>query len=363
MDKIIEIDKIPEKTWKLFFGDTGNIIRVDQIDYPAINNTFKKLFSEVWSWTAIDFSSDQLGWDNLSEIEQNIFLKNNAYQLLMDSGVVGIYNYLAMLSTNTELSLGYQYIAQNESIHAGSYSYGLSQMFGSKAKEKIDIIYSDPFIQDRMKSEVDFSDMLFKHVIQEGNVDEEAKSLIFKAVVAAYILEHIKFPFSFYATWNINRITNNSINGFSMLLKLIAQDELQGHTVMNANVLKILRREKRQGFQEVFDEEFIVDYIKEVVEAEIKWSQYLLKDGEIPGFNNKLNENFIKYQADLSLKKIGMDPIYNAVKDDSIEWFDLYRNIKNQNSSLQEVSNTAYNKGVIKNDIKSNIHKLRKLAA
>jgi ribonucleoside-diphosphate reductase beta chain len=360
MNEIVEVKAIPKETYKLFFGDTGNILRVDQIDYPAINNVFKKMFSEVWAWTAIDFSADIVGWDNVDPLAQQIFLENNAYQMLMDSGVVSIYNYLALLSTNTELSLGYQYIAQNESIHAGSYSYGLSQMFGSQAQDKINIVYEDPFIQKRMKDEVDFSSELFEHVIKGGNTDAKAKSLIFKAIVAAYVLEHIKFPFSFYATWNINRVSGNSINGFSMLLKMIAQDELQGHTVLNANVLKILRREKRQEFQEVFDETFIVDYIKKVVEGEIEWSKRLLRNGEIPGFTQSINTNFIEYQADLALKKIGLPTIYNAKKSDSIEWFDIYRNIKNQNASLQEVSNNSYNKGIIKNDIVANLDKLRK---
>ena len=359
--QIINVDNIPQEPWKLFFGDTGNMLRVDKIDYPVIHNTFKNLFSNVWGWTAVDFESDITGWESIDETAQRIFLYNNAYQTLMDSGVVGMYNYLAILSTNTELSIGYQYIAQNESIHAGSYSYGLSQMFGSEAYDKINIVYEDLFIQQRMKNEVTFSDELFKHVIQEGNQDKKAKEIIFKSIVATYALEHIKFPFSFYATWNINRVYDNAINGFSMLLKLIAQDELTGHTVMNAQVLKILNREDRQGFSEVYDEEFIIDYIKKIVQEELEWSEYLVKDGEIPGFTKKLNENFIKYQADLGLKKIGIDPIYNVKKDDSIEWFDLYRNIKNQNASLQEVSNNSYNKGVVKNDISSNITKLKAL--
>jgi ribonucleoside-diphosphate reductase beta chain len=356
---IVCTEEVPEESWKLFFGDTGNFLRVDIIDYPGIHNIFKKMFSEVWAWTSVDFGNDALTWHNLDDKAQRIFLYNNAYQSLMDSGVVGIYNYLALLSSNTELSVAYQYVAQNESIHAGSYSYGLSQMFGAQAYDKINIVYEDEFIQKRMKDEVDFSDELFQYVVAGKNQDEKAKDLIFKAIVAAYALEHIKFPFSFFATWTLNKTYNNSVNGFSTLLKLIAQDELQGHTVLNANVLKILRREKRQEFQEIWDEEFIKKYIQRVVRAEIEWSNYLIKDGEIPGFTKKVNENFIKYQADLAMKKIGLNPIYNAKKDDSIKWFDDYRNIKNQNSALQEISNNSYNKGVVKNDIVVNLDKLR----
>ncbi len=153
--QIINVDKIPEQPWKLFFGDTGNMLRVDMIDYPVIHNCFKVLFSNVWSWTAIDFKSDITGWDKLDPIAQDIFLKTVGYQTTMDSGVTSVYNYLALLSSNTELSIGYQYIAQNESIHAGSYSYALSQMFGSDAYDKINIIYEDEFIKKRMESEVD----------------------------------------------------------------------------------------------------------------------------------------------------------------------------------------------------------------
>jgi ribonucleoside-diphosphate reductase beta chain len=317
------------------------------------------MFSEVWAWTAIDFSADILGWEKFDPTAQRIFLYNNAYQSLMDSGVVGIYNYLALLSTNTELSVGYQYVAQNESIHACSYAYGLSQMFGSEASDKINIVYEDDFIKRRMESEVDFSEELFQYVIAGGNNDKKAKSLIFKAIVAAYTLEHIKFPFSFFATWSLNKSYGNAVNGFSMLLKLIAQDELSGHTVLNATVLKILKKEKRQGFQEVFDEAFIIDYVRKTVETEIEWSNYLLAEGEIAGFSKQVNNNFIKYQADLALRKIGIDPIYNAKKDDSVIWFDEYRKIKNQNSALQEVSNNSYNKGVIQNDIRANLDRLR----
>lgn len=359
--KIICLDKKPKETYKLFFGDTGKMLRVDIVDYPVLMNTFKKGFSDVWAWTVVDFKADIIGWQRVPDTGQRIFLLNNGYQTVMDSGVVGIYNYLAMLATNSELKLGYQYIAQNESIHAGSYSYGLSQMFGSQAEEKIDIVYTDQMVQSRMDEEIDFTDELFDYVIREGNDNQEAKALIFKAIFAAYALEHIKFPFSFYSTWNINRITDNAIQGFSMLLKLIAQDELDFHVPMNKNVLKILMREKRQGFQEVIQPEFMYEYVNDVVKKEKKWSEYLLADGELPGFTHGINNHFIEYFADKTLTDIGLDPIFGVEKTDTINWFNEYRKINNMNSALQEISNVSYNKGVVKNDIKSHLNDLKKL--
>ena len=355
---IVCTNEVPKNTKKLFYGDTGGMIRVDKTDYPVIMNTFKKGFSDVWSWTVVDFQSDILGWNKINDVGQRIFLLNNGYQTLMDSGVVGIYNYLAMLATNTELKLGYQYIAQNESIHAASYSYGLSQMFGNEAEAKINIVYEDEFIQQRMKDEVDFSDELFeRNIINQ----EENYETIFKALVATYALEHIKFPFSFFATWTLNRVYDNAIQGFSSLLKLIAQDELDFHVPMGKNVLKIIKREKQQGFQDAWDDQFIYNYVKTVAEQEKNWSLYLLKEGEIQGFNKNINKHFIEYQADKTLTDIGLDPIYGVQKNDTIDWYNEYRKIKNQNTSLQETSNTSYNKGVVQNDIRLNLEKLRNL--
>ncbi len=353
---IVCTNEIPKDTKKLFYGDTGNFLRVDKTDYPVLMNTFKKGFSDVWMWTAVDFQADILGWNKLDEVSQRIFLLNNSYQTLMDSGVVGIYNYLALLTTNTELKLGYQYIAQNESIHAGSYSYGLSQMFGSEAESKINVVYEDSFIQKRMEDEVDFSDDLFLDNIRN---QEENYENIFKAIVATYALEHIKFPFSFFATWTINRINDNAIQGFSNLLKLIAQDELDFHVPMNKNVLKIIKKEKHQGFLDVWDDQFIYDYVRKVAEQEKEWNLYLLKDGELPGFNKNINKHFIEYQADKTLTDIGLDPIYGVQKNDTIDWYNDYRKIKNQNTALQETSNTSYNKGVVQNDILRNLDKLK----
>ncbi len=360
MKQIIELNQPTQETWKLFFGDHGGLLRVDQVDHPVIMNTFKKGFSDVWSWTVVDFQSDILGWNKIDSVGQRIFLLNNGYQTVMDSGVVGIYNYLAMTATNTELKLGYQYIAQNESIHAGSYSYGLSQMFGNEAEAKINIVYEDEFIKKRMDSEIDFSDELFQSIVLN---QEENREILFKAIVATYVLEHIKFPFSFFATWTLNRVYDNAINGFSNLLKLIAQDELDFHVPMNKNVLRILKREKKQGFQEAWDEKFVYDYVRGVAEQEKEWSLYLLEEGELPGFNKNINKHFIEYQADKTLTDLGLDPIYGVQKNDTIEWFNEYRKIKNQNTALQETSNTSYNKGVIKNDIRLNLEKLREVAA
>ena len=108
------LNKIPEQDHKLFFGDSGNFLRLDKQSHPELDKIFKNLFSKVWAWTAINFDGDSIVWEKIDEIGQRIFLLNNGYQTVMDSGVVNIYNYLTLVANNNELSTLYQYIAQNE---------------------------------------------------------------------------------------------------------------------------------------------------------------------------------------------------------------------------------------------------------
>jgi ribonucleoside-diphosphate reductase beta chain len=351
--KLICVEKKPEERWRLFFGDNGNFLRIDRCDYPVFQNLYEKAFSDFWTHKVVDFSKDVIGWDSLDEKAKRMFLLNNGYQALMDSGVTSVFSYFAEVCTNTELKVLYKYNDQNESIHAISYSYGLSQMFGGKAEEKLDIVYSDPIIKKRMDDEISYSDEFIKYVVYEKNTDDKAKELLLKEMIVTYMLEHIKFPFSFFVTWRINEGNNNAIQGFSQLLKLIAHDELTTHTVTHINVFKILRKEERQGFQHIIEKslDFIYDYAKHVAEEEIKWNEYLFAEGDINGFTKSMGEHFIKYYTDKALTDLGLEKIYNEDKSDVIDWYERYRNINLQNSALQEVSNTMYQKGVTKNDL------------
>ena len=350
--QILNIDRKPEDTSKLFFGDTSNILRTDQIIYQKIDQIFKMMFSKVWAYTAISFDSDIIGWGNIDSIGHRIFLFNNGYQTVMDSGVVSIYNYLALIASNSELATAYQYVAQNESIHANSYSYGLTQLFKSQATEKLNIVYEDEFIKNRMKTEIDHTNEFIQYVIRDGKTDRNAKKLLLKVLIDTIVIENVKFPFSFFTTFSLNVAYDNAIQGFSLLLKMIARDELEGHVPLNKEVLRILKKdpEFKQIWEEL-SEYYIPELLHDVEIQEKNWPDYLLKDGSFAGFNREINDNFIEYRIDDTLSKFGLEKKYNREKDDTILWFDKYRKIDNQNASLQEVSNNNYERNTLKADL------------
>jgi ribonucleotide reductase beta subunit family protein with ferritin-like domain len=83
----------------------------------------------------------------------------------------------------------------------------------------------------------------------------------------------------------------------------------------------------------------------------MKWNNYLFKEGNLSGFTKDMGEHFIRYYTDKALTNLGLNKIFNEKESDIITWYERYRNINLQNSALQEVSNTAYQKGVTKNDL------------
>ena len=350
-NQIVCVDKIPQEEYKLFFGDTGHITRSDKINYPYFQKIYEKGFADFWTWKVVDFSHDSVGWEKIDLKGQRVFLLNNAFQTLMDSGVYNDYFYLVKFVSNSELATLYSTIGFQEVIHANSYSYGLAQMFGANVDKKFNLLYEDNVIKSRMKNEIHYSNKL---IIAEKTQDEEQIKLpLLKTIMVTVFLEKVKFPNSFYTTWAINDYFNFAIQGFSQLLKLIAYDELTTHVPTNIKVLKLLRTEKRQGFLHLKDkiDEFIYTYTKQAIIEEDEWIDYLLKDGEFGFLTKESMKFFIRYQADDLLKQLGLKPIYNTKTNDIIKWFKQYYDINNQNNANQELSNISYQKGQVKDDL------------
>jgi len=352
--KLIEVENgKPLPHAKLFFGEYSGVARIDTIQYPQFKKLYESSESNTWFMNEIDYSKDIIGWANLPERAQNMFNKNIGYQMLMDSGVTNIFSEIAKVCSIPELQYLYSRISIEENIHALSYSNSLDIVFGSKAQEVIDIVYNDKVVQKRMESEVDGADNFIDIVINQRRDDDEAKKSILILLGAAYLLEGIKFPFSFFVTWKINHAYDNSIQGMSRLLKLIAWDEMTVHTVTGSTVLNILRKDKEQGFSHLFEwfDEWMDGFTRKTVNEEIDWSKYLLIDGPIPGYNEEVGEKFIKYWADERLKKIKIKAIYNIKKFDDIDWYNRYRDINSTSLALQEADSVAYQKGKLTNDL------------
>lgn len=388
-EKLIDVSKKPAPHSKLFFGEYSGVARIDTIQYPQLKKIYESSESNTWFMNELDYSKDIIGWKEIPAHAQRMFKLNISYQTLMDSGVTNIFSEIAKVGSLSEVQYLYSRISIEENIHALSYSNALATVFGSEAEEMLDLVYSDTIVQSRMENEVDGADKFIELCIRDNKLgkikrklqnvspanawntikdvkaiafgdyvettaelDEKKKSLLM-LLGASFLLEGIKFPFSFFVTWSINKAYGNNIQGMARLIKLIAWDEMTVHTVTGSTVLNILRKDESQGFShlfEWFDAEMIA-FTKKTVDQELEWSEYLLKDGSIPGYNKNIGEHFVKYWADRRLKEIKMQPIYNEKKSDIIDWYNRYRDLNSTTSALQESDALNYQKGKLSNDL------------
>lgn len=387
---IVCIDKKPNLgSGKIFFGEYDHYIRVDYLSHEVAKNLKETAEGNTWFTKELNYVEDAQRWNEIPKVAQRIFQLNINYQNLMDSGVTN--GYLTVFSpiiTSPIWQLLYIKIGYEEAIHSESYSYALNHVFGSKAQEILDMVYNIPFIRTRLENEVDnfgevrkiFIDSTAKlalwneikdsipedvRVKLENEIinnlknleNDDSKKAILKLIFGNLILEGVKFPLSFYITWNINKQYGNAIQGLSRLIRLIAIDELTIHVPTNTILLKTLMKDSEQGFKHLFTngwfEEYATNYAKEIAEQEFEWIDFLLEEGEIPGFTKDIGYHFVRYMVDLRLKNLGLPVLYNEEKSDVIKWFDDYRNPNNMNTALQEADNISYQKGNLENDLDS----------
>jgi ribonucleoside-diphosphate reductase beta chain len=346
---MINLNHKPSTTHKLVFGEQ-DIGRLDL----SYDTKFKQLAemdeANVWFLNVVSCSNDR--WYEYPESALTKFRLTIAYQTVLDSLVPDVFKYLSEVVTDPWLKYLYSRISTMEHVHALSYSSGVTQAFGAKATEFLDVIYSDPHIKHRIDDELSIAKQFIAAVPTWSNTETNRK-LLLQLLVSIFALEGIKFPFSFFTSWSLNKAYNNCSQGFSTLLLSIATDEMTCHVPTGSNFLNKLRADP--SFSEEFSsgwfDTMATTYLQRVCDKEIEWATYLISSGEEPGFNLPICVHFIQYWTDRRLSEIRLPTKYNVTKNDIEMWFDDYRNVREKQSALQEVSNINYQLGQCLNDL------------
>lgn len=347
---MINLENIPSIEHKLVFGEQ-TIGRLDLI----YDSKFKQLAeideANVWYLNVVNCSLDR--WYEFSEGALKKFQLTLGYQTVLDSLVPDIFKYLSEITTDPWLSYLYSRISTMEHTHALSYSSGATQAFGAKATEFLNIVYTDSNIRHRIDDELDISKKFIHAVQNNWENNSYNRQILLETLVAVFALEGIKFPFSFFTSWSLNKGYNNCAQGFSQLLLSIAYDEMVVHTSTGSNFINKLKKDPnfKEEFESGWFDKMASSYFAKVAEKEVIWAKYLLTTGDEPGFNEAICTHFIQYWTDHRLKEIHLPVLFDVKKNDIEIWFDEYRNIKNKQSALQEISNVNYQIGQCVNDL------------
>jgi len=246
----------------------------------------------------------------------------------------------------------------------------------------------------------------FSDVFNKKKKNQEDKKTILEALIRINALEGLKFYVSFLMTYKINDEFGNKIPGATKIIKLINFDE-DLHVVVFQLIINTLKKEEKEGFIEFFKEDekgnsffktLSYQIYKETYEDEMKWADYLSSFAEIykdtekvdeqgnktiskqvdavnlldeeeveelvrndwivgqvntlPGLTKEVMDNFMKYYTNLRLAGIGLQPLFENVKEDNtIKWFKSYKNINSERTAAQETEILSYSIGQLVNDI------------
>ena len=346
---MINLSHIPSTENKLVFGEQT----LGRLDLPY-DSKFKQLAevdeANTWFLNAVNCTNDK--WKDMPESALKKFQLTIGYQTVLDSLVPDVFRYLSDIVTDPWLKYLYSRISTMEQIHALSYSSGVTQAFGAKATKFLDVIYTDPHIKHRIDDELEVAKRFVKAVNSGWTNTETNRKLLLELLVKTFVLEGVKFPFSFFTSWTLNKGYNNCSQGFSQLLLLIATDEMMVHTTTGSTFIKKLSKtpEFKKEFNSGWFKEMATNYFKLAQEKEITWANYLLETGPEPGFTQGICEHFIEYWINRRLRELKL-PYKNVKKNDIEIWFDEYRDVKNKQSALQEISNINYQLGQCVNDL------------
>lgn len=371
---VFNVNKTDTVLQPMFFGDTLNIARYDIQKYTKFEQLTDKQHGFFWRPTEINVSKDSADFKNLSDVEKHIFIKNIAYQTMLDS-VQTRAPFLVFLPfvSLPELEVCITTWAFFESIHSRSYSYILQNLY-SDPSVVFSTIMDDDNILNRAKTVVKYYDDFVEYsdwyqvlgfgsfTIDDGKgntktitIEKEALyKKLYLALVSVYVLESIRFYVSFACSFAFGQL--GKMTGNAKIIKLIARDEAQ-HVAITTNIIRNLQRGGEGDFWVKITEEChdtAIEIFEQAVEQESEWAKYLFKDGSIIGLNDTLLTMYVQHTAQKRMKNIGLKGSYN-VPTNPLGWMNDWLDSGDEQYAPQETENPNYIVGGINNNIDNSV--------
>jgi ribonucleoside-diphosphate reductase beta chain len=372
---VFNVNKTDTVLQPMFFGDTLNIARYDIQKYAKFEQLTDKQHGFFWRPTEINVSKDITDFKNLTEVEKHIFIKNIAYQTMLDS-VQTRAPFLAFLPfvSLPELEVCITTWAFFESIHSRSYSYILQNLY-SDPSIVFSTIIDDENILNRAKTVIKFYDDFVEYsdwyklfgfgtfTVSDSEsltvktvtiTQKELYTKLYLALISVYVLESIRFYVSFACSFAFGQL--GKMTGNAKIIKLIARDEAQ-HVAITTNIIRNFQRGKEGDYWVQITEEChdtAIGIFEQAVDQESEWAKYLFKDGSIVGLNDTLLTMYLKHTAQKRMRNIGLKGNYN-VPTNPLGWMNDWLDSGDEQYAPQETENPNYIVGGINNNIDNSV--------
>lgn len=344
------------QVYPLFFGEQMGLHDVVDTTYPQIEELALLQRSQYWVETEIPLGKDILQWQTLDEGTQDISILNLSWQSMGDT-IAGRAPLLAIMPfvTNPEFEELLNFWQFFENIHTRAYQHIIRTVFpdpervrdaiasNKKAMKRLDVMIRE-FENLHRLSATYVTDMYNGDCFKTHSKKTYMRALG-RALAAIYALESVQFFSSFSCTFALAE--RGVMSGVADELKLIAKDESL-HTRFTHALLLILKNDA--DWADVIPEivEFFHLVMKEVVQLEYNWADYLFSEGRsILGLNPSLLKEYVDYLRTMAVNAIGLsnDGYGFSVTSNPLPWMDKYLNPEMVQVAPQERNITNYRSG------------------
>lgn len=303
--RVINTEKTDYDRPSLFMGTQLGLLDSIHVHYPQLYKLYKEMKSKDWDEMEFKFASSTLSTDfkTCSKNSYDIMTRTLAYQWEADTAAAkSIVAIIAPFVTNSEVFYGWQRIADNEVVHALTYSEIVKNSFDNPSEVLKEILEIKEALT-RLETIAE----IFDKVIETGakitlgliEKDQAAYDDLFMFLVAMYCLEGIQFMGSFCITFAMG--DSQQFTPVALAVQKIAIDEYFVHRKWDKAVLDIELGTEYGLMAFNRNRARILQVINSVVQAELNWNDYTFSEGrEQPGLNKEiLNRGVLFYAKDV----------------------------------------------------------------
>lgn len=328
----------------LFLGGKIGLIENLRKEFPKVWDLYKQLKSLDWDENEIDISPCRSEFKQLPKEVSDLMIRTLAWQFEADSSAAHISTLMTPFVNNTEIICYLARLSDNELLHNLAYKVIVENSFDNP----------EEFITELLSIKESFQRLdVVKRVFEEtyeiglkyslGQITDEhlIRKTIFKFWVTLLALERIQFVSSFTITFGLAE--QSYFVPIAKLVQKICTDEFQIHVqadkVILENEMKI--EENFSAYLDSLDDINLI--VKEIVESELTWLDFLFGDKEeIARIRKKKVKDFVLYSATEVYRFLSIENPFGDIKENPLPYMNKWLVIDNNQSAPQEENVANY---------------------
>jgi len=310
-------------------------------EYPEVLQFTEAINKSFWVHSEVDFTADIQDFrahlnSNEKEVVKRSLLAIAQIEVAVKSFWGDLYHHFPKSEFN---GLGSTF-AECEFRHSEAYSRLLEVLgYNSEFASLVEV----PVIRKRIE-------YLSEALVHSKSIDH--KKYVFSLILFSILIENVSLFSQFAIILSFSRFSGVMKN----VSNIIAWTSIDEQVHANAGIFIV--NKIREEFPDFFDEAVVAELrqiVAESIKVEAEILDWIFEGGEIENISKENLLNFMKYRADDSMEKIGLEKIFFVSEFDyrPMVWFEeeVFANSLDDFFAKRPVEYTKHDKSITANDL------------